>query len=57
MRAGDCPRRFTLLAEGGVTVTYCCGEALTLADETAVDLDVLEDHVPSAHHHRRLHRH
>lgn len=55
MRAADCPRRFTLLADGGVRVSYACGEVVVVQSETAVDVAVLEDHISRTHHHRRLH--
>jgi hypothetical protein len=47
-----CSRRFTFLAEGGVKVTWACGAQREFPDETAVDVEVLADHLPEAHHHQ-----
>ena len=47
-----CTRRFVLLAEGGVKVLWSCGAALVVANETAVDLEYLADHLPTHHHHK-----
>lgn len=57
MRAADCPRRFVLMADGGVRVVYGCGDAVEDPDEVAVDLAILEDRVDRHHHHHRLPRH
>lgn len=53
MSAVDCPRRFTLLPDGGVRATYACGDQVTDEDEIAVDVEILADRFPRAHHHRR----
>ena len=47
-----CLRRFILRAEGGVLVRWACGAALVVADETAVDVEYLADHLPTHHHHK-----
>lgn len=50
-----CGRRFTVLADGGVRVTWDCGATMVSKDETAVDVEVLADHLPRQHHHRPWH--
>jgi hypothetical protein len=58
MRAADCSRTFTLLADGGVLVHWTCGAEAVDREETAVDVDVLADRFPQHHHHRlHVHRH
>ncbi len=52
-----CGRRFTILADGGVRVTWDCGAFSDFPDETATDVDVLADHLPATHHHKHKHRH
>lgn len=47
-----CARRFTILADGGVRVTWACGATATHRGETAIDVEVLADHLPRHHHHR-----
>ncbi len=49
--ARRCARTFRLLAEGGVRITWHCGAERVIADETAVDVEVLADHLPTHHHH------
>jgi len=56
MHAAGCPRRFVLRAEGGVRVVWACGASRVFADETAVDVEILADHLPTAHHHHHRHR-
>lgn len=50
-----CGRRFTVLADGGVRVTWDCGATMEAPDETAIDVEVLADHLPRHHHHRLWH--
>ena len=47
-----CARTFVLLAAGGVRVRWACGAELVVADEIAVDVEYLADHLPTHHHHR-----
>lgn len=51
-----CPRRFILRAEGGVRIVWACGAELVAADETAVDVEYLADHLADVSHHHK-HRH
>jgi hypothetical protein len=46
-----CARTFLLLASGGVRVSWACGSHKDFASETAVDVAVLADHLPTFHHH------
>ncbi len=46
-----CSRTFVLLAGGGVKVRWACGTEKVFADETAVDVDVLAEHISTHHHH------
>lgn len=56
MSLRSCRRRFVLLAAGGVRVRWACGTVRDFPDETAVDVEVLADHLPrSHHHHHHLH--
>jgi hypothetical protein len=48
-----CGRTFTLLAGGGVRVRWDCGAHKDYPHETAVDVEYLADHLPTAHHHHR----
>lgn len=47
----SCTRRFTVLGDGGVRITWSCGARLDVLDETAVDVEILADHLPTTHHH------
>lgn len=52
-----CERTFVILAEGGVRIRWTCGASVDFPNETAVDVDVLADHLPTTHHHRHhLHK-
>lgn len=57
MRAALCPRSFLFLMDGGVRVRWACGATLERPDETAVDVEILRDHIPQDHHHRHHLRH
>ena len=48
----SCRRTFVLLSAGGVKVVWACGAEHVVADETAVDVEYLADHLPTAHHHK-----
>jgi hypothetical protein len=51
-----CARRFVLLAAGGVLIRWACGAEKVIADEPAVDVEVLADHTADiSHHHKHLH--
>ena len=54
----SCRRTFVLLSAGGVLVKWDCGAELVVADETAVDVEYLADHCPTAHrhHHHLIHK-
>lgn len=54
-----CVRTFTILAGGGVKVRWACGAEKVIADEIAVDVEMLADHTSDMphHHHRHLHHH
>lgn len=47
-----CARRFIHRAEGGVKVVWACGAEREFPDETAVDVEILADHLPAVHHHK-----
>lgn len=51
-----CPRRFTILPGEGVRISWACGATKVVADETAVDLEYLADHLDDVNHHHK-HRH
>jgi hypothetical protein len=51
VRMRRCARRFIHLADGGVRVVWACGSQKDFPDETAVDVDILADHLPTHHHH------
>lgn len=53
VRAVDCPRRFTVLADGGVRASYACGADVVDLEETAVDVELLDERFSRAHHHHR----
>jgi hypothetical protein len=55
VRAADCPRSFTLLAEGGVRVRWGCGAEVVDRKETAVDVAVLRERAAFQDHHHVLH--
>lgn len=50
-----CRKRFTILAAGGVRITWDCGAEKVCPDETAVDLEVLADHLADVAHRHRHH--
>ena len=47
-----CERTFTVLADGGVKVTFACGAELVRREESAVDVELLRERFPQAHQHR-----
>ena len=53
-----CARTFVILANGGVKVKWACGAEKVMPNETAVDVEVLADHLRdvSHHHHHHLHK-
>lgn len=55
MSAADCPRRFIMLAAGGVRVRWACGAETVNPRETGVDLLVLAEKAEYDHHHHVLH--
>jgi len=57
VRVADCPRTFVLRAEGGVLVRWACGAEKVSPEEPAVDVEVLADRYPAAHHHQHHLRH
>ena len=46
-----CRRTFVILAERGVRIVWACGAERDFPDETAVDVEILADHLPRQHHH------
>lgn len=52
-----CSRTFVLLAGGGVKVRWACGAEKVMADETAVDVEYLADHLSDVGHHHKHHLH
>jgi hypothetical protein len=53
-----CPRRFMLLAQGGVRISWGCGAVKDVANETgAVDMDILAERFADVDHHHRHHLH
>lgn len=52
-----CKRTFILRSEGGVLVRWACGAEKVCLDETAVDIDLLADHLKDLSHHHHPHLH
>lgn len=52
-----CGRRYLILADGGVRVTWDCGAEKVVTDETAIDVEVLADHTADIAHHHKRHLH
>lgn len=52
-----CARRFTILAAGGVRITWDCGAERDVPDETAIDVEVLADRLADVTHHHHHHHH
>ena len=52
-----CRRTFVLLAAGGVKVRWACGAEVVVADETAIDVDILAERPALSHHHHKYLHH
>ena len=52
-----CRRRFIIRSEGGVLIRWACGAEKVVANETAVDVEVLADHLRDVSHHHQHHLH
>lgn len=52
-----CPRKFLILAAGGVRCLWACGAQQDFPTETAVDVEPLESRIDQHHKHRPHLRH